>query len=226
MRCLDQSLVRRASAHLDRHRRRSEAAIGQPGFRSLVRAPGSARSGDGQTQEQALERPDLQRRLPAGSDLVPLQRHARLVPAAVAEAAGHGPAKAATAAASDGVTGTCPAPGPIGLDHVAVGTAPSVHAGQCSCTSGQRLSQRPRAIRWWTSWLDPTECSVDQVQGSAGSVTVSLMVVPWSTSAPGAGSWSWTSQLPSLSGLPGTTLPTTMPASSICIRTWSRSTHR
>ena len=47
-----------------------------------------------------------------------------------------------------------------------------------------------------------------------------------STSAPAAGSWSWTSQLPSLLGAAGVTAPSTMPASSIWRRAWSRSTHR
>ncbi len=142
-----------------------------------------------QAPEQALVRLGPVGRLPAGSDLVTLQRRPRGIEAAVPEPPRDGTPEVVAAAACDGVAGACPAPRAIGLGRAAVGTAPRVHGSKCSCTRGARRMRRASVNGTGLATLDQPGCSVDgQVQGSAGSVTVSFTLVPGSTSAPAAGS--------------------------------------
>ena len=106
---------------------------------------------DRQLPEQALECLVPDRRLPAGTNLITLQGGPGTVQAAVPEPPRNGTPEVAAAAARDGVAGTSPAPGAVGLGRAAMGTAPCLHAPKCTAprVGGVR---GPRAWVHATTW--------------------------------------------------------------------------
>ncbi len=94
-----------------------------------------------QLPEQALEGRNAIGRLPAGTNLVALERRPAPVQGAVPKPPRDGTPEVAAAATRDGVAGTCPAPDRVGLGRAAMGTAPCLHVSKCSCTNDMRPVQ-------------------------------------------------------------------------------------